>query len=77
MFSVGCKSSVHSELFLSFPKSLKQYAVEPNSPFVKKPARCAFHLYCNVAHPGQKFYFSQIRPAKKLRFTGLCKRCSR
>ncbi|PCO79388.1 hypothetical protein CP990_28510, partial [Escherichia coli] len=57
MFPLGCKSTVQSELFLSFPKSWKQDAVGPNSLFGKKPARCAF----------------QIRPAKKLRFTGLWK----
>ncbi|RXX16204.1 hypothetical protein DF216_10880, partial [Streptococcus oralis] len=44
MFPVGCKSTVQSELFLSFPKSWKQDAVGPNSPFGKKPARCAFQL---------------------------------
>ena len=77
MFPVGCKSALQSELFLSFPKSWKQDALCPTSPFVKKPARCAFQLQVNVAHPEQKFYFSQIRPAKKLHFIGLWKRCSR
>ena len=77
MLPVGCKSTVQSELFLSFPKSWKQDALGPNSPFGKKTAGCAFQLQANVAHPEQKFYFSQIRPAKKLRFTGLCKTWSR
>ena len=77
MFPAVCKSTGQSELFLSFPKSWNQDALGPNSPFGKNAARCAFQLQGNVAHPEQKFYFSQIRPAKKLRFTGLCKSCSR
>ena len=77
MLPVGCKRGLQSQLFLSFPKSWKEDAFGPNSPFGKKSAYCAFQLQGNVAHPEQKFYFSQIRPAKKLRFTGLCKTCSR
>ena len=77
MFPVGSKSTVQREFLLSFPKSWKQEALGPNSPFGKKTGGCASQLQGNLAHPEQKFYFSQIWPANKLRFTGLCKRCSR
>ena len=44
MFPVGCKSTVQSELFLSFPKSWKQDTLGPLSVFGNDSALCALEL---------------------------------
>ena len=62
MFPVGCKSTVESELFLSFPKSWKQDRLFLVSFVGNDSAHCDLNLYSNVEHAlEQRFPGGEIK----------------